>query len=138
MEIAENELIELNNRKEVAVKEGVAEISIMREDKEKEKKGLKNKIRKLKKEIEKNDLSELIIDRTKGNGGISNRMDISANESQELEEKRKLRLEKKNSLRATWRVEIHFRQGNGNSKKRGTTQNEKKRKGCSVGCRNGS
>ena len=41
--IAENELVELNNRKEVADKEEVASISITQEEKEKEKKGLKTK-----------------------------------------------------------------------------------------------
>ena len=42
-EIAENELVELNNRKEVANKEEVEEISITQEEKEKEKKELKTK-----------------------------------------------------------------------------------------------
>ena len=74
----------MNNRKEVANKEEVEEISITQEEKEKKKKELKNKIRKLKKEIEKNDLEELIIDRTKGDGGISNKIDISAKVFQEL------------------------------------------------------
>ena len=53
VEIAEKEINELNNQKEVAVKEDVADISLMKEEKEKAKKDLKNRIRKLKKEIEK-------------------------------------------------------------------------------------
>ena len=43
VEIAEKEIIELNNRKEVAEKEEVAEISLTQEEKEKEKKDLKTK-----------------------------------------------------------------------------------------------
>ena len=48
VEIAEKEIIELNNIKEVAEKEEAAEISLMQEEKEMEKKDLKNKIRKIK------------------------------------------------------------------------------------------
>ena len=80
MEIAEKEIIELNNQQEVAEKEDVAEISIMQEGKEKEKIFLKNRVRKLKKEIERNNSKELIIDRTKGSGEIPNKIDTSAKE----------------------------------------------------------
>ena len=68
LKLRKKEIIELNNRKEVAEKEEVAEISLTQEEKEKEKKDLENKVRKLKKEIEKNNSKELIIDRKKGMG----------------------------------------------------------------------
>ena len=66
-EITQNELTELGNWKEVANKEETEEISKMQEIKEKEKKDLKNRVRNLKKEIEKNDLGELVIDRSENN-----------------------------------------------------------------------
>ena len=53
----------LYNQKEVDEKEDVDEISSMQE---KEKEELKGNIKKLKKEIERNNPNELIIDRTKG------------------------------------------------------------------------
>ena len=58
----------------------------MQEIKEKEKKDLKNRVRKLKKEIEKNDLGELIIDRSKNNDDGGNQIDILAKEFQKLKE----------------------------------------------------
>ena len=51
----------------MANKEETEEISKMQEIKEKEKKDLKNRVRNLKKEIEKNDLGELVIDRSENN-----------------------------------------------------------------------
>ena len=65
LEITENELIELNNRNEVASRGEKEEISKIQELKKK-KKDLKNKVNKLKKKkkaIGKNDLGGLVIDR---------------------------------------------------------------------------
>ena len=86
IEITENELTELNHRKEVADKE--EEISKMQELKEREKR-TENKVKKLKKEIGKNDLSDLIIDRTKSNEEVSGKIDTLAKEFHGLEEEKK-------------------------------------------------
>ena len=61
-------------------KEDVAEISLTQEGKEKEKNISKHRIRKLKKEIERNNLKELIIDRTKGSEEIPNQIDTLSKE----------------------------------------------------------
>ena len=47
---------------------------------------MKNRVRKLKREIGKNELGELIIDQSKNNDEVGNRIDILAKEFQKLEE----------------------------------------------------
>ena len=84
-EIADKGITELDNQKEVAGREEVKEISLTQEEKEKEKKDLKVKIKKLKKEIERNNLNELIIDRTKGEEEVSNQIDKLSKEFEELD-----------------------------------------------------
>ena len=98
VEIAEKEINELNNQKEVAEKEDVAEISLTQEEKDREKNDLENRIRKLKKEIERDNSKELIIGRTKGNEEIPNQIDTSANELQELEEDKEIAIEEEEEL----------------------------------------
>ena len=97
VEIAAAEITELNNRNEVADKEEVAEISLTQEER-KGKERSENEVRKLKKEIEKNNSKELIIDRAKENGGIPNQIDISAAEFQELEEDKGAMIKKEEEL----------------------------------------
>ena len=84
-EITDKEIRELNDQKEVAEKEDVGEISSTQEEKEKGKKDLKIKIKKLKKEIERNNLNELIIDRAQGEEEVSNQIDKLAKEFEELD-----------------------------------------------------
>ena len=55
---------------------------------------MKNRIRKLKKEIEGNNSKELIIDRTKGHVEISNQIDTLAKEFEELEEDKEIAIGK--------------------------------------------
>ena len=83
-EIAVKEITELDNQKEVAEKEDADEIWSMQEEKEKGEKELKVKIKKLKKEIERNNLNELIIGRTKGGEETPNQIDNLAKEFDEL------------------------------------------------------
>ena len=85
-EITQNEIMDLNNWKEVANMDENEEISKMQEIKEKERKDLNTIVRNLVKEIEKNDLEELVTDRSKSTDGGNNQIDFQAKEFQKLEE----------------------------------------------------
>ena len=78
-EIAQNEITDLDNWKEVANMDEKEEIGKMQEIKEGEKKDLNTRVKKLKKEIEKNDLEKLIVDRSKSTDGVNNQIDFLAN-----------------------------------------------------------
>ena len=84
-EITQNESTDLESRKEVGNKEEKEQITKLKEAKEKEKADLNLRIKILGREIEKNDLQELIIDRSGNIEGVNNQMDISANEFQKAE-----------------------------------------------------
>ena len=85
-EITKNEITNLNNWREVAYMDEKVELSKMQEIKEKEKKYLNTRVRELKKEIEKNDLEELIIGRSKSTDEVKGQIDFPAKEFQKLEE----------------------------------------------------
>ena len=70
---------------------------------------MKNRIRKLKKEIERNNSKELIIGRTKGNEEVPNQIDTSTKEFQELEEDKEIAIGKEEELIPDYlKGEIHF------------------------------
>ena len=74
-EITQNEIMDLNNWKEVANMDEKEEISKTQEIKEEEKKDLNNRVRKMREEIGKNDLRGLIIGRSKSTDGVNNQID---------------------------------------------------------------
>ena len=95
----------------------------------------------MKKEIEKNGLGDLVIDRAKSNEEIPNQMDTLDNEFQGMWEDKELANEREEEEADPAHLEEGdpFCERDGNSKKRGMVQNKKKkRKGCAVGDRNGS
>ena len=57
----------------------------LQEEEENEKKESKLRIKKLKRQIEKNDLEELIIDRSKTPDGVNTQIDVSVGRFQKLE-----------------------------------------------------
>ena len=82
-EITQNELGDLENRKIVANLGGRGIVQLQ-EDKEKEKKELNSRIKKLKKEIEKIDFKGPIIDRSRTTEEINTKIDVAADEFQKL------------------------------------------------------